>query len=373
MRDWIVILTAGLLLSACAAQVRSPSKPQPVYDLSDDDLAEIARIDEDIRNHRQITYLSVDRPGVVAHFMRHACRLTDGPDADWWYAVRMRRLLNRHPCAAPLRLDDPRMDWDVWNLYLQTEDADETDPPKWSPWQLLLRHFLRNANEIAGDPARVRWWLNELFDGTDNPRRAALVFFFISCLDSSTEEHHWELFDQAVAEGESNWPMSRFRSTPDWPNVELFGGRLPSDMRNFRGALDALAASLGYDWVAWGFDEGNLPLPRARKIGAPMFVQDYVLDQLSWSDSSEYRPKSMAACGYLREPDSWQPYIRVDAPREGKVVLFSHNRTLLCISRDKLADAAIRLATRVGLIDTADLQIFYDRGFVPLTEIPGSP
>lgn len=350
--------------------MRSPLAPPPQYRLTPEDREFVARIDCDLAAERQIIYLPVDRPAVIAHFIRTACVPGNDERSRWLYGVRLARILSRHPAAEPMQLFDPRLDWEVWNAYLLVESLPESEQPEWSAWQLVLRQLWMNADLIAADPARALWWMNELLDGTRDPRRAALVFFLVSCLDTPTEaDYQRQLID---ARGYSYFE-AKYLSSPSWPLVKLGGNKLPPEARTFSGAMSAIAATLDYPWEAWGFDADNLPSPHARRIGWPLMVQRYALDQNSWAHVGRENPPQMDAFGCSREPKSWQPRFHVAPALRGEVVLFCHNRTMLSIAREKLPDAALKLAVRAGLLKDADLPRFYARGYTALDVTVSGP
>lgn len=327
-------------------------------------------IDRDLAAERQIIYLPTDRSAVIAHFIRTACVPGTDERSNWLYGVRLARILSRHPAASPMQLFDPRLDWEVWNAYLRVESLPDTEQPEWSAWQLVLRQLWMNADLIAADPSRALWWMNELLDGTRDPRRAALVFFLVSCLDTSTETDYQRLLTEA--RGYSYFERE-YLSSPVWPVVRLDGNKLPPEVRTFSGAMTAISATLDYPWEAWGFSADNLPSPHPRKFGSPMIVQEYVLDQNSWAHVGRENPPQMDAFGCSREPKSWQPRFRVAPALRGELVLFCHNRTLLSIQREKLPDAALKLAVRAGLLNNADLPRFYARGYTALAVTASGP
>jgi hypothetical protein len=370
MRACLFVFCA-IMVTGCAGV--HPSTPAPTYELTPRDRAEIAQVDHDLAAHGQVPGLAVDRPAVVSHFLRATCK--PGHDAESWnkYRIHMCRLLNRMFWAKQVDWSDPRLDWDVWNAYAQLERVPEREWPKWSAWQLVLRHLWKNADAIAESHARTRWWLDRILDGSRSPRRATLVCFLVSCLDkrSIRKTHAIRKFVWPMLDAFRGYGFQLIASSPSWPVVQVPSYKLPAPLRSFEGALDALAYSIGYDWEAWGFDADRLPAPRLPVQSATPVAHfgppsgEPFLDERAWGDGRKLSTR-LDAFGYYGEPDSWQPWFDTTPPRAGKVVLFSNNGTLLCWPRLRMPDAALKLAVRAGLLTEADLPEFYARGYQPL-------
>lgn len=365
MRVCLFVLYVTLTAAGCAG-VR-PASPAPVYELSESDRAEIARVDHDLAAHGQVPQLAVDRPAVVSHFLRRTCHPGSDAASANRYRFHMSRLLNRMFWAKQMDWTDPHLDWDVWNAYLQLERTPETDWPEWSAWQLVLRHLWKNAAAIHADPTRAHWWLSEILDGSRSPRRATLVCFLVSCLDQRSIRYTLAIrkYVWPWMRAHSGWPIYWMASSPSRPLVQLSGG-LPVPLQTFEGALDALARSIGYDWEAWGFEAGQLPAPRApRRPREPRFSNGNpgpVLDHNWWSVGRDVLTQ-LGAFDYYGETEGWQPLFRVEPPSTGKLVLFSNEGTLLCWPRMATPDAALKLAVRAGLLAESELPAFYGRGY----------
>jgi hypothetical protein len=366
-----LLLCLSLLAVGCAgpAAAPRPSTSAPRYPLSHEERIEVERIDYDLARGRQAPYLSVDHPALVSHFLRATCAPWHDEAGRQAYNIHMGRLIDRFNGTTDW--SDPRLDWDVWNAWLQIEHIPQDELPYHSAWQLVLLHLFRNADAIAANRTRGRWWLDEIMNGSRSPARAALVLFLASCLDKRSIELTQKLYADAVASSEGS-PVFRsyYRTTPAAPLVLVDGDELPVPMRSFNGAMDALAGSLGYRWQAWGFDAHDLPSPhvanprdakRPSLSGGPVPM----LSQGSWAPNGKASCQ-LTAFDYFGQPDDWQPRINVVPPTRGRVVLYANDGFLLCWPRLATPDAALKVAARAGLLSGADLPDFYARGYRPL-------
>jgi hypothetical protein len=344
------VLVASVLILAGGCVTPRPSTPAPVYELTAHDRAEIERVDLAFERGWQVPALAVDRPAVVSRYLKLASK--PGRDSTSWrsYEVGMQRLLNRW--SKEVDWSDSRLDWDVWNAYLQLERCPEEEWPKVSAWDLVLHYLSKNASSIAADSARAHWWVNEILDHSRSVRRAALVMYLASCIDERWAADFERIYKQAKAEGKAGWGPSYCIdvSTPAWPRVDLNQMADANLPLSFRAALDGLAGSLDYDWQGWGFDPDQLPQPYPR-VYSDWLTQAYLIDQYSWLERTSHETRATPT------------FLKVEALRKGSVVLFSNKGTLLCWPRTRTPDAALKLAVRAGLLSDTDVPTFYARGF----------
>jgi hypothetical protein len=356
----------ALCLAACAI-APAPHGLPPEYELTELQRSEVAQMQQAVAAGNQAPHISASDPAFLAHFLRAIGNPNpSNPTSMRRYEIGFQQLLSRDYWgwkAEPLDLSDPRLDWDIWNAFLQVENIPVEELPQSSAWQLLLRHIWTNAAAIVSDPARGLWWINEIFNGSRSPRRSMLVLFLASCLDSRSMNDSKGIYSDSW-DGPKWVPL---RSTPDWPWVTLKNEVLPPELQSFEGAMNALAGSLDYSWEAWGFATGDLPPPSTRPTA--------MLDLNSWGPSTATMPSPSSLFDQLWELEisrilysHWavaEPVFSLSMPRT-RFILFANNGTLFSWPREQMADAALKLAVRVGLLQDSDLPQFFDRGYKPL-------
>jgi hypothetical protein len=319
--------------------------------------------------------MSVDDPAVLAHFLRMAAVPKSASEADLRrYGFGFSTVLERNsPFSTKTNLTDPRLDADVWNAYLAIENVARDKLPVASAWQLLLVHLWTNAEQIAVNKERARWWIEQICTGSDDDRRPLLVLHLARSLDRTTAEiserldkaHH-----QAYIRADDNlFSTSPVCSTPWWPFLACDAHRTQDLPKEFEPVMDSISRSTSQDWFAWGVEIDQLPPARVRETsigrGATQIHFSSVLDQDAWSTVENPREPQLVEYGYMDERTG-TPRFELSLGTGDGLMFFSHSGSLLCWPRKRLKDASVALAVRAGLISTQDLPVFLARGYHPI-------
>jgi hypothetical protein len=323
---------------------------------------------------------TIDSPAFLAHYLRAFSQ----PDTLDGYAYNFERILARLSRATAV-LEDARLDWDVWRAYLlfekvltgdvhgidysSKEGAQTYIQSVESPKDLLWTYLSANAERLASDSVRRRWWIEHLLDGVQSPGGRPLRRWYLLELIAATDQKTSALV-AAVRRDESMRAL--FQPGPRNPFVILSrvlrGAEEPTSQPPFAEAVRSIAASQKLSFEIWGIDPQAMPETSAIELdlggSSSVMVPAVVLSQESWSDRPHYylidlsRPDGASSVFFnVRLPHR---------PSTDGVFFFTYDARLYVWPKARMDDAVVRMLHVSKLIDDEQYAQLLAAGFEKL-------